>query len=826
MKEMEEFNDKTLKQVAKERQDLYREYKDETKDELGVGRSYTTDRANNGKLDGISDYDLFNFDVENLCKDDDIQSKNKIKELENKLKLTFSGLTKKEKIDYIKADEKIDNIGTHKNEYKQNYENVKNTVLNFEKKLKNIRQNRFSLIKNKGIENRDIKLKSLHNLENEIQNRLNKLALNPETKSFTRMAELENYKKQIIENRFVLTNTPKENLIWLEEQIAKGNPILLYGATETGKSELVRFASKELYDGVDPETISCTPATTLYDIYSRTGLESGNTVDKKGSYTDAVLNGKILLMDEFNNLENSMRLSFKEKYNRKSGDTVDIPNFGKAVIKDGYAFIATANLKSDKHSERNELLQEEARVFATSNKEVKYQDDYELYDILLASFINTDNTTALSYDDAENVLPNLVKAIKKIQEGYTDTLDNKYGDMGKISKKQTTLGKLVLGAGNMLNLVSGYEAYKYKMSLPEYINQNFKTVVSFKEYPENDREYVAKIMRDFGFLMNIDESEIGLKPNTLDGFGAQIFNNKINQETLLLKELTEIDPFGKNKLKEDEELDGLLGQDEKNEETETKSFSGEKSISTKFGNEQINIDIEKRVNELSEQYKELIPNFNKNKFSKQCFEIFGRNKQNIERDIREVGFNNILFTPDNLPNSQDLNDKIVALNNDWNETYLGDNFKNAGSFGSVKEPVSGFGMVLYHNVQNLADNPILNATKNESILSLTNKTQTEIDQIILKNQELDFYITIDNKKVKTSGLTISEYLVLQNDYRKNNPGKNLDEDSWSWLMSYSGSRVVGARWLPSSSSRRVDVAADDASVVDSGLGFRSSRRYK
>ena len=78
-------------------------------------------------------------------------------------------------------------------------------------------------------------------------------------------------------------------------------------------------------------------------------------------------------------------------------------------------------------------------------------------------------------------MPNLVKAIKKIQEGYTDTLDNKYGDMGKISKKQTTLGKLVLGAGNMLNLVSGYEAYKYKMSLPEYINQNFKTVVSFKE---------------------------------------------------------------------------------------------------------------------------------------------------------------------------------------------------------------------------------------------------------------------------------------------------------------------------------------------------------
>ena len=69
--------------------------------------------------------------------------------------------------------------------------------------------------------------------------------------------------------------------------------------------------------------------------------------------------------DEFNQLPINIRFALKELYNRKAGDTVIIQeDTGKPhIIKKGFAWAATANIKSDKHKERFELDGAESRIF-------------------------------------------------------------------------------------------------------------------------------------------------------------------------------------------------------------------------------------------------------------------------------------------------------------------------------------------------------------------------------------------------------------------------------------------------------------------------------
>jgi hypothetical protein len=198
-------------------------------------------------------------------------------------------------------------------------------------------------------------------------------------------------------------------------------------------------------------------------------------------------------------------------------------------------------------------------------------------------------------------------------------------------------------------------------------------------------------------------------------------------------------------------------------------------------------------------------------FETQITEIWNRNQDKIKEAIEQHGFDEILFIP--AYDTKDINDKTTG---EYNETYQGDNFKNAGSFEGIHDTRTGTRIVLTYKDENLSHTEHSN-TKGKSIYDLCNATtdteKAHIDLLIQNKQPLPI-----------EGLTLGEYLIADRIHFKET-GQHLDySSSWTWLpASYSGSRVADSSWFPDGS--QVDVGADVSDDRDSGLGLRSSRVF-
>jgi len=202
--------------------------------------------------------------------------------------------------------------------------------------------------------------------------------------------------------------------------------------------------------------------------------------------------------------------------------------------------------------------------------------------------------------------------------------------------------------------------------------------------------------------------------------------------------------------------------------------------------EQITINIEQKLQEFISFYNNHnieIPE----DLEETILELWEENIDDIEKEIQEHGFNEILL----VPPTTDLLDLAEKMK----ETgyYESDNFKEGGSFEKAQsQNQDKIRLILTHNTQNLKDHPELAKTLN------------------IKGQDVPLDQT----------LTLEEYLILSKKYFEET-GKHLDEDGWTWLATKSGSRLVYSSW----DVGECIVYAIDFSCQNGLLGLRSSRSY-
>ncbi len=226
------------------------------------------------------------------------------------------------------------------------------------------------------------------------------------------------------------------------------------------------------------------------------------------------------------------------------------------------------------------------------------------------------------------------------------------------------------------------------------------------------------------------------------------------------------------------------------------SYKDEKG---KAKSETIEIDFDKQIESFSEfygKYKiDITPDF-----TEKMADIWERNREEISKAIEEKGFDTVIFIPDGLPNSSEMNQKMSA---GYNETYTSDNFEAGGSFDGVTDKESGARIILVHSAGQIEAHPALKETLDKSAEYFQKEGET---------------------------LTITDYFILQ---RKifDKTGKHLDgESTWTWLPGSTvknpdgGSRVVDARWDPDDG--RLGVYAADPGYSGSDLGCRLSRCFK
>ena len=591
--------------------------------------------------------------------------------------------------------------------------------------------------------------------------------------------------------------------------------------------------------------VYCNPQTRESSVWGKTGIRPSKdghgaieTVDIFGPLAKAMDEGKTVIFDEFTALPREQMVFIKGIFNAKTGDLINVVGNGQIKIKPGFQMIFTANLKSEKNPERQELPPEVAREFEQNNLKINYTPKEEAYDIMLARLMNPDGSVDLSYKDLNETLPKFCEAMEEVQIAYTGTTRQEtaklIGEEG-VSGKVPSLKKMVFTQGTVEAILSGWQLEKqyHKKSFAEYLDSRLKTALTFEEYPETDRKLAAKILASKGFLLTLEPEDLNLPKNIFDfnvakklrGEDAkeELINESTDVKHISIKELTELDPFDKRPkkvieeaeefLQTPEKIDGkkFLGQIDKELRGMKKTVKNQKEAlgvkedfamrveyvhkdkKGKETSETIEIDLEKKLEQSINFYKQYsvdIPD----DFAERIKNIWERNQDDIKNAIEKMGFDEILLVPENIP-LEELDKKMTK---GYNETYLSSNFKEGGLWNGVKED-TGMRIVLVHkkDAQNLKNHPLLKETLGK---------------------------TADDFIKAGENLRITDYEIFQRAYFDETQ-KHLDEDGWTWLPgSKSGSRVVRSDWDPGSTQVNVNAFAPDDS--DGGLGCRLSRSFK
>ena len=405
-----------------------------------------------------------------------------------------------------------------------------------------------------------------------------------ENPTIARATELVELRKGLSEEGHIAhTRTVDGYLDKIGRRMIHGKPMFLHGPTGTGKTSLARYAAQH-FTGRTAEMVYCTPQTRDTHIWGKTGIRAEGdkgaikTVDIYGPLTRAMQDGSIAVFDEFTALPQEQMVFFKGVANAKVGDTITIPGNGEITIAPGFQMIFTANLKSEKNPERQELPPEIAREFEQNNLEVKYTPKEEAYDIMLARLMQSDGSLTMSRYDLATTLPKLCEAMGEIQITYADTTN---ADTARLvgaldaSGRKPGLKKFVMTQGTVEAILESWESERQlsgETSFAEFLDARLATGLTFKEYPEADRILAAKILASKGFLRTQTAESLGL-PRDVFNFDAakqlrgtngateRLRSESGNEIRLSLKEVAELDSFEVRGRRMAEAAQDLLGEE-------------------------------------------------------------------------------------------------------------------------------------------------------------------------------------------------------------------------------------------------------------------------
>ena len=375
---------------------------------------------------------------------------------------------------------------------------------------------------------------------------------------------------------------------YLEEigaRMIHGKPMFIHGPTGTGKTSLARYAAKH-FTGKPAEMVFCTPQTRESQIWGKTGIrpageegaKSGaiETVEIFGPLSRAIRDGSVVVFDEFTALPKEQMVFLKGVANAKQGDTILVPGNGEVTIKPGFQMIFTANLKSEKNPERQELPPEIAREFEQNNLEVGYTPKEEAYDIMLARLMRPDGSLEISDYDARTTLPKLCEAMEEIQTAYASQMSAEAaqttGSMD-VAGRRPSLKKFVVTQGTVEAILESWptERQLHKdISFAEYVDRRLATGISFKEYPPADRLLAAKIFASKGFLRTLTPEELSLDAKALNFDAARrartesvdTMRRESNKRKIIpLREVAKLDPFEVRGKRVKSEADELLREE-------------------------------------------------------------------------------------------------------------------------------------------------------------------------------------------------------------------------------------------------------------------------
>ncbi|KKS76457.1 MAG: hypothetical protein UV50_C0021G0001, partial [Parcubacteria group bacterium GW2011_GWB1_42_9] len=490
-----------------------------------------------------------------------------------------------------------------------------------------------------------------------------------------RQTELLEYKENLAEGGHICVTTSVEQYLEaIGDRMLTGKPIFLHGPTGTGKTSLARYAAIH-FTGHNPEMVFCNPQTKESNVWGKTGIKPAKdgaieTVEIYGPLAKAMAEGKTVIFDEFTALPKEQMVFIKGVFNAKVGDKINIVGNGTVEIQPGFQMIFTANLKSEKNPERQDLPPEIAREFEQNNIKVDYNSPEEAFDIMIARLLNNDGSLDMSFYDLNTTLPKLCQVMAEIQESYTNETNK---DMARsagamdASGKVHSLKKFVMTQGSVEAILSAWlverQTGRVERTFSEFLDDRFKIALTFEEYSKEDRILVAKILASRGFLLTITAKDLGLPEdiftlNTIKAMRGEEAIEELREKSgnirhLTLKEVALLDPFNKRAKAISDKGEALLF-----EGGEPDQFLGDidKRLSRIFGREKKDKDLELTVDyshpdgrnetihlDLEQKLQDFTPFYHSNQidlppnFEDIIHDLWERNQAEIQTAIEQNG---------------------------------------------------------------------------------------------------------------------------------------------------------------------------------------------
>lgn len=399
-------------------------------------------------------------------------------------------------------------------------------------------------------------------LAREAKKRISEIIEDPEVAERVRTLELKEYNRQLKKDGFAETPSRVRYMDRLAKLWSQNKKVIVTGATGTGKTELVRHASRKFF-GTKPFELTGHRDMTPYELLGRTGMTvrggEGSDVYRPSKLVQAMAGeGTPFLYDEMDAAPNEANIAIKTLLNDGPGDKIGLQmdSQDEFVIGSNYSFTGTANVKSEKHSTRFEI--DPAIVRILEPMILPYMPPQEVWDIAVASLVDSRGGLPLSEQNARVVLRNLCDSAYWIQQAYLGNeivLDPKRGTVleargGGTTGKRASLKEAVVDPGKLAGMLKGWDAARLNSEdFTSYIDEQLVRFVNNENYPEEDRYYLVEIFALKGFLKNnkVEDFNIsGLDAGTFNRWKGSQSEEELEKDSysyLNPSEVARLDPY-------------------------------------------------------------------------------------------------------------------------------------------------------------------------------------------------------------------------------------------------------------------------------------------
>jgi len=365
----------------------------------------------------------------------------------------------------------------------------------------------------------------------ELQEKVQKFELSPETVDMLQRREIRNMQRDLGRYSFAETESRTELIRAILPDLMQGAPVLFQGETGSGKSQLAKYVS-EKYLKKEPALVSIQEQIKESQILGSRGLKGGETVFDYSEFVKAQKEGRPVILDEVNLMPHEFAGILHDLLQKRVGDVWKHPVTGEE-IRIRAPIMATANLKSERYKQRYELDVATLRRFigGAGAREIHYLDlgkknkegQYiapETLKILTA--VLADRHGNIQWNEAEapqkvDELKRFAAACRKIQEDFT--LSVREGAEESLAKSdRLAFRELVVTLKDQIEIMKAWKAGGFKESLENVVLREFFHKAEISGRASKDRENMIRVFMANKFFKDTKPEDFkvpGLAAKTL-----------------------------------------------------------------------------------------------------------------------------------------------------------------------------------------------------------------------------------------------------------------------------------------------------------------------